>query len=50
MVIYNSNVEDIVRKSFQAVQDHNYDAVLQGVSSKNSAFPTFLQILTAAVN
>ena len=35
MVIYSSIVEGIVRKSFQAVQDHNYDEVLKGVSSKN---------------
>ena len=35
MIIYSSIVEGIIRKSFQAVQDHNYDVVLKGVSSQN---------------
>ena len=35
MIIYSSIVEGIIRKSFQAVQDHNYDEVLKGVSSRN---------------
>ena len=35
MLIYSSIVEKIIRKSFQAVQDHNYDEVLKGVSSQN---------------
>ena len=35
MIIYSSIVESIIRKSFQAVQDHNYDEVLKGVSSRN---------------
>ena len=35
MIIYSSIVESIVRKSFQAVQDHNYEEVLKGVSSRN---------------
>ena len=34
MIIYSSIVESIIRKSFQAVQDHNYDEVLKGVSSR----------------
>jgi hypothetical protein len=35
MIIYSSILKSLVRASFQAVQDHNYDEVLKGVSSKN---------------
>jgi len=33
MLIYSSIVEKIVRKTFLAVQNHDYEAVLDGVSS-----------------
>ena len=35
MLIYSSIVEKIVRKTFLAVQNHDYQAVLNGVSSNN---------------
>jgi len=33
MLIYSSIVEKVVRKTFLAVQNHDYEAVLDGVSS-----------------
>ena len=35
MLIYSSIVEKLVRKTFLAVQNHNYEEVLKGVSSTN---------------
>jgi ketosteroid isomerase-like protein len=35
MMIYSYVVEKMVRKTFLAVQNHDYQAVLSGVSSKN---------------
>jgi ketosteroid isomerase-like protein len=35
MMIYSHVVEKMVRKTFLAVQNHDYQAVLDGVSSKN---------------
>jgi ketosteroid isomerase-like protein len=35
MLIYSSIVERMTRRSFQAVQDHNYGDVLKGVASRN---------------
>ena len=35
MIIYSSIVEKLTRKSFKAVQDHNYEEVLKAVSSEN---------------
>ena len=34
MLIYSSIVEKLVRKTFLAVQNHDYEEVLAGVSSK----------------
>ena len=35
MLIYSSIVEKLVRKTFLAVQNHDYQAVLNGVSANN---------------
>ncbi len=35
MFIYSSIVEKLVRKTFLAVQNHNYEEVLKGLSSTN---------------
>ncbi len=35
MIIYSQIVEKLVRKTFLAVQDHDYQAVLNGVASSN---------------
>jgi ketosteroid isomerase-like protein len=35
LIIYSHVVERIVRKTFLAVQNHDYQAVLDGVSAKN---------------
>jgi hypothetical protein len=35
MLIYSSIVARLVRKTFENVQNHNYDEVLKGISSTN---------------
>jgi ketosteroid isomerase-like protein len=35
MIIYSQIVEKLVRKTFLAVQNHDYEAVLNGISSNN---------------